>query len=173
MGPIAKWLLRRVVASALALERDSLQRYRRLRERAGPAVHAPLVHLLEEEERHRGILEAAAAGRLDAAGLELLVRQHLYRGIEEMEPLDAATLREWGPELEGALAEEERTCVFYSNLRRISRIPVVRRAFEVIVEMEREHVEILRRLLGRRTEPAPEEPVSRPARRRCPRAPRR
>ena len=31
----------------------------------------------------------------------------------------------------------------------MSRIPVVRRAFEVLAAMEREHVEILRRLLGR------------------------
>ena len=38
MGPISKWVLRRVVASALPLETESLETYRRLRERAGSGV---------------------------------------------------------------------------------------------------------------------------------------
>ena len=47
-----------------------------------------------------------------------------------------------------ALAEEEKTWVFYSNLRRMSKIPVVKRAFEVLAHMEKEHIDILRALLG-------------------------
>jgi len=149
MGPITKWVVRRVVAGALALEAESLQMYRRLRERAGSRIIEPqLAHLLEEEKRHWQILEDAAAGRLDAGGLEPLVHEHLYRGIEEIGPLAGPALAEWRADLEAALAQEERTFVFYGNLRRISTIPSVRRAFEVIADMEREHIDILRRLLG-------------------------
>jgi rubrerythrin len=162
MGPIARWVVRRVVASALALETEGLKTYRRLRDRAGSRTIEPqLAHLLEEEERHWRILEDAAAGRLDVSSLERLVREHLYQGIEEIRPLDGPALEEWGADLEQALVQEERTFVFYSNLRRISKIPQVRRAFEVMAGMEREHIEILRRLLGRHEPSAAPAPVRR------------
>jgi len=41
------------------------------------------------------------------------------------------------------------TGVFYTNLRRMSRIPAVRRAFDVLAHMEKEHIDILRALLGK------------------------
>jgi rubrerythrin len=149
MGFLANWILRRVVKSALVFEASSIETYRRLRERV---VDAPLGdslgHLLAEEEHHWRILSDAAEGRLDAAGVEQVVRDHLFGGMDGLTPLEGGSRRTWGPELERALAEEEQTLLFYGNLGRMSRIPVVRRAFEVLAAMEREHVEILRRLLG-------------------------
>ncbi len=168
MGLLRNWLLGRVVASALTLEAESLQIYRRLRERVGPQLDDPLAHLLEEDERHWQILEAAAAGKLDLAELDRLVREHLYGGMERIEPLDPAARARWGAELEAALAQEERTLVFYGNLQRISKIPSVRHAFKVIAGMEREHVEILRRLLGRHGQPQQGSSLTRWWRRRSP-----
>lgn len=150
MGILADWILRRVVKSALVFEAGSLARYRRLGERlVDSPLWESLGHLLEEEEHHWRILTDAAAGKLDAAQVERLVKGHLFSGMAGIRPLEGDALREWGSELERALAEEERTFLFYGNLRRMSRIPVVRRAFEVLASMEREHVQILRRLLGR------------------------
>jgi len=150
VGILADWILRRVVKSALVFEAGSLERYRRLRERlVDSPLWESLGHLLEEEEHHWRILTDAAAGKLDAAQVDRLVKGHLFSGMAAIRPLQGDALREWGPELERALAEEERTFLFYGNLRRMSRIPVVRRAFEVLASMEREHVQILRRLLGR------------------------
>ena len=160
MGIVADWILRRVVKSALVFEAGSLERYRRLRERlVDSPLWESLGHLLEEEEHHWRILTDAAAGKLDAAQVERLVKGHLFSGMAAIRPLEGDALREWGSELERALAEEERTFLFYGNLRRMSRIPVVRRAFEVLASMEREHVQILRRLLGRPPEGAAAGPV--------------
>ncbi len=150
MGFLADWILRRVVKSALVFEAGSLENYRRLRERlADHPLWASLGHLLEEEEHHWRILTDAAEGRLDAAAIERVVEGHLFLGTADIRPLEGDALREWGTELERALSEEEQTFLFYSNLRRMSRIPVVRRAFEVLAAMECEHMDILRRLLGR------------------------
>jgi rubrerythrin len=149
VGFLADWVLRRVVKSALVFEAGSLATYRRLRERqADQPLRESLGHLLSEEEHHWRILTDAAEGRLDAAEIERVVKGHLFPGMADVHPLAGEALSEWGPELERALAEEERTFVFYGNLRRMSRIPVVRRAFEMLAGMEREHVDILRRLLG-------------------------
>jgi rubrerythrin len=150
MGILADWILRRVVKSGLVFEAGSLERYRRLRERlVDSPLWESLGHLLEEEEHHWRILTDAAAGKLDAVQVERLVQGHLFSGMAAIRPLEGEELRAWGPEIESALDEEERTLLFYANLRRMSRIPVVRRAFELLAAMEREHVEILLRLLGR------------------------
>lgn len=150
MGFLADWILRRVVKSALVFEAGSLETYRRLRERlVDHPLWDSLSHLLEEEEHHWRILTDAAEGRLDAAEVERIVAGHLFSGMSAILPLEGDAARVWGPELERALEEEERTLLFYVNLRRMSRVPVVRRAFEVLAAMEREHVDILRRLLGR------------------------
>ena len=149
MGFLANWILRRVVKSALVFEASSIQTYRRLRDRlVDDPLWDSLGHLLAEEEHHWRILSDAAGGRLDAAEVERVVQDHLFGGMAGLAPLEGEARRAWGPELERALAEEEQTLLFYGNLGRMSRIPVVRRAFGVLAAMEREHVEILRRLLG-------------------------
>lgn len=150
MGILADWILRRVVKSALVFEAGSIDTYRRLRERlVDHPLWESLSHLLEEEEHHWRILTDAAEGRLDAAEVERIVAGHLFAAMSAIRPLEGDAAREWGPELERALEEEERTLLFYANLRRMSKVPGVRRAFEVLAAMEREHVDILRRLLGR------------------------
>jgi rubrerythrin len=153
VGYLADWVLRRVVKSALVFEAGSLGTYRQLREHlVDSPLWESLGHLLEEEEHHWRILTDTAAGKLDAAEVERLVAGHLFSGMAAIRPLEGEALGTWGPELERALAEEEQTFVFYGNLRRMSRIPAVRRAFEVLAAMEHEHVDILRRLLGRARE---------------------
>jgi rubrerythrin len=150
VGIFADWILRRVVKSALVFEEASLATYRSLRERlVDHPLWESLGHLLQEEEHHWRILTDIAEGRLDAAMVERIVEGHLFSGLAGIRPLEGEALRVCGPELARALEEEERTLLFYANLRRMSRIPAVRRAFEVLAAMEREHVDILRRLLGR------------------------
>jgi rubrerythrin len=149
VGIIASWILRRVVKSALVFEASSIETYRRLRDRlVDDPLWDSLSHLLAEEEHHWRILSEASAGRLDADGVERTVQDHLFGGMDGLLPLEGEARRTWGPELSRALAEEEQTLLFYGNLGRMSRIPVVRRAFEVVAAMEREHVQILRRLLA-------------------------
>ena len=74
---------------------------------------------------------------------------HLFGAMESIEPLAGEDLARWGGELSRALEQEEKTWIFYGNLRRMSKIPAVRKAFEVLAKMEKEHVDMLRRFLGR------------------------
>ncbi len=155
-GLLSRWILGGVLKSALAFEAESLSTYRRMLggTRAGSKscsddLDASLCHLIEEEELHRTILTDAANGRLSLEELERIFAGHLYTGFDAIRPLEGAVLREWEPELSAALEQEEKTWVFYGNLRRMSKIPTVKKAFEVLASMEKEHIDILRRLLGR------------------------
>jgi rubrerythrin len=143
VGILANWILRRVVKSALVFEASSIETYRRLRDRlVDDPLWDSLGHLLAEEEHHWRILSDAAAGRLDAATVEQAVEGHLFPGMADLRPLEGDARRTWGSELAGVLADEEQTLVFYGNLGRMSRIPMV------LASMEQEHVQILRRLLA-------------------------
>jgi rubrerythrin len=143
------WLLSRIVKSALVFERVAIDRYRGLLERLGDGpARLGLEHLRREEEMHWRILGEAAEGKLDLEQLEKALHEHLYASLEEIRPLDHGTLELWGVELAKALEAEKETFIFYGNLRRMSKIPTVKRAFEVLADMEKEHVEILSKLLG-------------------------
>ncbi len=146
---LRKWLLSRIVKSALVFEREAIDRYRGLLERLGDGPARPgLEHLREEEEMHWRILGEAAEGKLDPEELEKALHEHLYASLEEIRPLPRGTLELWGNELAKALEAEKETFIFYGNLRRMSKIPAVKKAFEVLADMEKEHVEILCKLLG-------------------------
>jgi rubrerythrin len=154
-GPISRWILSRVVASGLAFEEEAINDYRVLREKLGERgscsehLESGLCHLLEEEEAHTRILSDAAAGRLSEADLDRLLGGHPFAGLSSMQPLSAEEIAVWGEDLARALEQEEKTWIFYSNLRRMSKIPAVKKAFAVLAAMEQEHVDILRRLLGK------------------------
>lgn len=154
-GLLSAWVLRRVLKSALILEGEAIRTYQELRGKISGARRCSeepgdsLCHLLAEEELHRRILMDAAAGRLSLDELEDLLKAHLYSGFADIGPLEEETLLEWKEDLSAALEHEEKTWVFYGNLRRMSRIPAVRKAFEVLASMEKEHVDVLRKLLGR------------------------
>jgi rubrerythrin len=154
-GPLSRWILSRVVRSGLAFETEAIDAYNgmlvKLRGSGScdESLEGSLCHLLEEEETHRKVLLDAAAGKYSPEELENILQAHVYAGIDLIRPLEGETLRRWGPELEAALAQEEKTWVFYGNLRRMSKIPAVKRAFEVLGGMEKEHVDILRKLLGK------------------------
>lgn len=154
-GALSRWILRRVLASGLAFERQAIDAYRGLRARLmlsnscrDESLDGSLCHLLEEEELHQRVLSDAAAGRLSLEELERMLAGHLYAGFDAIRPLAGEEAAAWSADLRAALEHEEKTWIFYGNLRRISRIPAVKRAFEVLAAMEKEHVDILRRLLG-------------------------
>jgi rubrerythrin len=153
-GPLSRWIFSRVVKSALVFETEAIETYRRLQEAleggrscAGNLADS-LCHLLEEERQHGEILSRASIGRLGVEELEKVLDGHQYQAISRIRPLEGEDRARWGVELAEALAQEEKTYVFYSNLRRMSKIPVVKRAFEVLAHMEKEHIDILRALLG-------------------------
>jgi rubrerythrin len=154
-GIISRWILRRVLSSGLAFETQAIDAYRDLRERLLKSGHCDeslegsLCHLLEEEEAHLRILSDAAAGRISLEDLEGMVQAHVYAGFDVITPLKGDEAERWAVDLDAALAQEERMWIFYENLRRTSKIPSVKKAFEVLAAMEKEHVDILRRLLGR------------------------
>jgi hypothetical protein len=149
---IGRWILARIVKSAMVFEKDLIQLYKRMRiADADGALGGGLAHLLHEEELHWTILTEVAEGNLRVEQLERILSEHLYANLHEIEPLGHDTMAVWGEDLDKALKSEEDTFIFYSNLRRGSRIPAVRKAFEVLADMEREHVEILRKLLGRQS----------------------
>ena len=153
-GILSRWILRRVLASGLAFEREAIDAYRVLREkllkpgRCDEALEGSLCHLLEEEQMHERILSDAAAGRLSTVELEDALKGHLYSGFDSIRPLGGEEADRWRPDLTAALKQEEKTWIFYGNLGRLSKIPAVKKAFVVLAAMEKEHVDILRRLLG-------------------------
>jgi rubrerythrin len=153
-GVLSRWILRKVLASGLAFEKEAIDAYRVLKEKlpkAGKcdeALEGSLCHLLEEEQMHERILSDAAAGRLSVEDLEVALESHRYAGRDAVRPLQGEEAERWRPDLSGALEQEEKTWIFYGNLRRMSKIPAVRKAFEVLAAMEKEHIDILRRLLG-------------------------
>jgi rubrerythrin len=154
-GPIGRWIFSRVVRSALAFETEAIDIYHRLADQLGAQkscrddFRGALCHLLEEEQIHWKLLTDAAEGKLTIEELEHHLARHAYSGLEGMEPLGEEDMQRWGPDLSRALDQEEKTWVFYGNLRRMSKLPVVKKAFEVLAAMEKEHIDILRRLLGR------------------------
>ncbi len=153
-GILSRWILRRVLASGLAFEKEAIDAYRVLREkllkpgRCDEALEGSLCHLLEEEQMHERILSDASAGRLSLEDLQTALKGHLYAGFDAIRPLQGDEADRWRPDLAAALRQEEKTWVFYGNLGRMSKIPAVKKAFEVLAAMEKEHVDILRRLLG-------------------------
>jgi len=155
-GLLSRWILRRVLASGLTFEREAIQAYRALREKlqkpgrcAGPeTLEGSLCHLLEEEQMHEHVLSDAAAGRVSVEELERALAGHRYAGFDDIRPLAGEDVQAWRADLTAALRQEEKTWIFYGNLGRMSKIPAARRAFEVLASMEKEHVDILRKLLG-------------------------
>jgi rubrerythrin len=153
-GLLSRWLLSSVLRSAMAFETEAIDAYRGLR--AGllakgachDSLESSICHLLEEAEAHRRLLEDAAAGRVGLSDLERMLEGHLYPGYDAIRPLEGEDRAHWEAALAAALAREEKTWLFYGNLRRMSTLPLVRRVFEVLAGMEREHVDILRKLLG-------------------------
>jgi rubrerythrin len=144
-----RWLLSRIIKSALVFEEEAIERYKGLLDRID---HVParrgLEHLRDEEEAHWRILTQAAEGKIEIEELEKQRHEHHFEHLSTMEPLDRDLLERWGEEITKALEREKETFIFYGNLRRMSNIPAVKRAFEVLADMEKEHVDILSRLLG-------------------------
>jgi rubrerythrin len=155
-GLLSRWILSRVVRSAITFEAEAVDSSRGLRERMQKTpgacrddLESSVCHILEEDEAHRALLARVAAGQLSTEELDRVIAGHTYPGIDALRPLEDEERASWAADLEAALEHEEKTWIFYGNLRRMSKIPAVKRAFEVLAAMEQEHVVILRRLLGK------------------------
>ena len=152
-GILSQLVLVRVLKSARAFETTAVSVYQGLREKLTTArscsevLDESLCRLLAEEEMHQKILDDIISG--DLSELERTLDRQGYSSLENLESLDDSALSQWGRELESALEQEEKTWIFYTNLQRMSRIPAVRKAFAVLGSMEKGHLDILRRLLGR------------------------
>jgi rubrerythrin len=152
-GIIARWILSRALASGLAFEAEAIDAYRGMQQRMMKSgacddhLSSSICRLLEEEETHRRILTDAADGRLSISDLDRLLVGHLFTGAAGIHPLQGKE-EPWRPDLVRVLDQEQKTWIFYGNLQRVSKIPAVKKAFEVLASMEKEHVEILRGLLG-------------------------
>ncbi len=154
-GLLSRLILMGVIRSALALEAEAVSEYEQLRAQAERSrsctrqLGDSLSHLLEDERIHVQILEDTRAGGVSLPRLESLLREHTCPGLTDVKPLDADGLAQWERGLSSALEHEEKTWIFYGNLQRSSRVPAVRKAFEVLAAMEKEHLDIVRTLLGR------------------------
>jgi rubrerythrin len=143
------------VKNALALEYQSIATYKKLQPNAEKdwcctdALEETLCHLLAEEEMHRKILLDAAAAKLTLSVAEALLLEPPYCEVADTKPLGPDALAQWGKGLTEALEQEEKTWIYYSNLRRISKVAVVRKAFEALALREKDHMDVLGRLLGR------------------------
>ncbi len=149
LGFLRRLVLRRVVRSALTFEHNARDVYAALvGELEDTGQQESLRHLLDEEELHINIVTEIAEGRPTSQTLEEILANHHFHSLDHIQPLQPQQLSRWRDRLDEALAEERETYRFYRNLGQISKIPVVRLAFKVLADMEREHVEILGRLLG-------------------------
>ena len=154
-GVLSRWLLRNVIARGLAFEREAIDAYRALeaglREPgrcADPELEGILSRLREEEQLHERILSDAAVGRLSVEELERARESHRHDRLNAIRPLPGEEAERWRPLLAAALEQEEETWIFYGNLGRMGTMPAMKKAFEVVAAMEKEHVDILRMVLG-------------------------
>jgi len=155
MALFSALILRGVIKRALVLETQSVITYQGLQEKAinggdrSGMLGENLCRLLAEKKIHRTILLKASEGKLSLEELEALLKEHQITNVSSVEPLNSSILATWEERLSAALEHEERVWIFYSNLRRMSRVPSVKKAFELLAFMEKAHVYILRALLGR------------------------
>ena len=153
-GWLRDLVLRRVVKSALAFENDARNFYSSLEQSLEDTnARMGIEHLIHEEDLHKRVVTDLAEGRLSYDGIEEMLAQHRFHDLDAILALDERHLAAWGDELEMALENEKSTYTFYTNLSKISRIPVIRLAFEMLADMEREHIQILVRLLGKQGDP--------------------
>ena len=101
-----------------------------------------------EEEIHRKVLLEVANGRQASTVFEAPDEQRLYLDMANVKPLDPAALARWGEDLFEALELEEKTWIFYGNLRRIGKVPEIQKAIEALATMEKGHFLLLGGLLG-------------------------
>ena len=143
------WILKLIIKRALILEESESDLYLSLKEiLSGDESNKGLEHIIQEEESHKKILTYIAEGEVSYEQLEEIFGQHHFLEIQTIEPLDKSALSKCKSEILKALRMEEDRFNFYNNLSKISKIPPVKKAFHLLADMEREHLEILKRLLG-------------------------
>jgi rubrerythrin len=147
--PIRTWLLKRVLKSAWVYERDLLASYNSLlQELRQSSVSENLERLFQEEEAHQKLLERISEGTVRPEELETILETEQFHDLSRIHPMEPPLRDRFAVAFSRLARLEEDSFVFYSNLSRISKIPVVRKAFAFLSRQEWQHLVLLRRLLG-------------------------
>jgi rubrerythrin len=140
--------LRLILKNALAVEEEIYGHFLALPEElAGLELPPSLQAIVQEEREHRRLLEELIAGRLAQEELEKALAERPVHRLEEVRPLPARyePLRE----KLSHIAEHERAIYqFFRSLYEKSKLHFAKRAFRLLAEQERVHVQLLERLLG-------------------------
>ena len=143
------WLIRRGLKSAAAFEEDLSEAYAALlAELKDSPAGARLERLQAEEKQHLAVIRLLAKTPLADEELERLISHAHFHHPEEIAPLDPAVRAAFAEQLEELRKLEQDSYIFYSNLARMSKIPAVKKSFSFLAGQEREHLQILQRLLG-------------------------
>ena len=146
---LREWILKLLINRALVFEKAETKLFLSLKEIvAGCESSKGLEHIIQEEESHKKILTDIAEGRISGEQAEEILRQHQLHEIQKIEPLNKDVLSKCEAEILKALRMEEDRFNFYNNLGKISKISPVKKAFHLLADMEMEHIEILKKLLG-------------------------
>ncbi len=154
-GLLARWILSSVVRRSLAIETAAVNAYRDILAAAantgttGDQLRSIVSRLLEEDEGHAHMLRKLSAGDRGVAARGPTIASHVRQGEQSMRPAEGEERVRLLTALEAVLAVEESAWIYYGNLRRVSRIHEVNRAFEILAGMEKEHADVIRQILGR------------------------
>jgi rubrerythrin len=143
------WLIRRVLKSAAAFEENLSEAYSALlAELKDSPAGARLERLQAEEKQHLAVIRRLSRGPAADEELERLISPTHFHNPDEVAPLDSAVRAAFAEQLERLRDLERDSYIFYSNLARMSKIQVVKKSFSFLADQEREHLQILQRLLG-------------------------
>jgi len=148
------WLIRRVLKSAAAFEEDLSAAYANLLDELEHSdARTRIERLQAEEKQHLAVIRRLSRGPAADEELERLISHTHFHNPDEVAPLDPAVRAAFAEQLEHLHKLERDSYIFYSNLARMSKIQVVKKSFSFLADQEREHLQILQRLLGGAEDP--------------------
>jgi rubrerythrin len=104
--------------------------------------------IMDQEKQHQKILEDIVAGRLSSRMLSEVMRSQPFHNLYEVKALDEEDRGDLIQMLRTIEEHEKRILEFYGNLQRKSKIPFIKSVFGFLVDQEKTHLIILRKLLG-------------------------
>jgi rubrerythrin len=148
LASLRRATLRLILRNALALEEEVYAHFLDLPEQlAGLELPPPLQAVVAEEREHRSLLGRLAAGQVSDEELEKALSAPDVHHLDRVEPLPPryAPIRERLLHIAG---HERAVYQFFRSLYEKSKIPLVKRAFRLLMEQEEVHVRLLELLLG-------------------------